>query len=54
VSVEVADVIVVDKMTLGGFIDTIAPPEETEAARFTVPENPLTPDTVIVEPPDAP
>src|SRR2546430_5652878 len=49
VSPEVADVMVVDNVMLWGFIDTVAPPEETEAAKFTIPEKPFTPVTVTVE-----
>lgn len=54
VSPEVADVMVVDNVMLWGFIDTVAPPEETEAAKFTIPVKPFTPVTVTVELPDAP
>ena len=54
VSVEVAEVVVEDSVTLGGLSIVVARPEGTVAARLTVPENPLDPATVIVDPPEYP
>jgi hypothetical protein len=54
VRVEVADVAVGDSIKLVGLGVTVARPDGTVAARFTVPENPLDPATVIVDVPEDP
>jgi hypothetical protein len=54
VSVEDAEVVVEDSVTLDGFSVAVARPDGTVVARLTVPENPLDPVTVRVEVPEDP
>jgi len=54
VSVEAAEVVVEDRVTLVGFGVAVARPDGTVVARLTVPENPLDAATVIVDVPEAP
>ncbi len=54
VSVEVADVAVVDSIALVRVNIVVAWPDGAVAASVTVPENPLDPMTVIVDVPEAP
>ena len=49
VSVEVAERAVADKMTRVGFNVAVTPVKEPMAVRFTLPEKPFKPLTVIVE-----
>src|SRR5690349_1144419 len=53
-SVEVAEVVVEDNITLVGFIVGTARPDGAVAARLTMPENPLDPVIVIVDEPEFP
>jgi hypothetical protein len=54
VSVDVAEVVVGDSVTLVGFGVAVARPDAAVVARPTVPENPLDPVTVRVEVPEDP
>jgi hypothetical protein len=54
VSVEVAEVVVGDSITLVGFGVAMARPDGTVVARLTVPEKPLDPVAVRVEVPEDP
>jgi hypothetical protein len=53
-SVEVAEVVVEDKVALVGFIVATARPDGALAVRLTVPENPLAPVIVMVDEPEFP
>lgn len=54
VNIDVAEVVVEDSVTLGGLSVAIPLPDGTVVARFTVPEYPLDPASVIAEVPEDP